>query len=168
METIQIMSVSDNNVDCRVFRENNYMIIKGSLKNPSKFTKKLIVAPNPPDYRTSYSGSALPFPCQEIAFEKTKNYYEIGNNGVIDIKFMFPNSYYEPEGRKKIVSPLLLILDENRHLYETKDMCPLKTLRDRVRGNPSFYALKEVILPVADAEDTMRNYSVAKSKYNIA
>ncbi len=96
METIQIMSVSDNNVDCRVFRENNYMIIKGSLKNPSKFTKKLIVAPNPPDY------------------------------------------------------------------------FPLKTLRDRIRGNPSFYALKEQFLPIADAEDKMYHYSAIKQTLNLA
>lgn len=168
METIQIMSVSDNNVDCRVFRENNYMIIKGSLKNPSKFTKKLIVAPNPPDYRTSYSGSALPFPCQEIAFEKTKNFYEIKDNGVIDVKFLYPNSYYNPEGTHKVTSPFVLILDNNNYVYQTPDYFPLKTLRDRVRGNPSFYALKEQFLPIADAEDKMYHYSAIKQTLNLA
>ncbi len=165
---MEIVTITDDKIDCRVFREDVYMIIKGYLKNPSMYNKKVLTAPNAPDRMMNYSGSALPFPSREIAFEKTKNYYEIGNNGVIDVKFLFPNSYYNPEGLKKIISPLLLLLDDNEFLYETKDMCPLKTLRDRVRGNPSFYALKEVVLPVADAEDTMINYSIAKAKYNIA
>ena len=56
----------------------------------------------------------------------------------------------------------------NQFIYETIDICPLKTLRDRVRGNPKFYALKELILPVADAEDTMKNYANAKLRNNIA
>jgi len=165
---MEIVTITDDKIDCRVFREDVYMIIKGYLKNPSMYKKKILTAPNAPDRMMNYSGSALPFPSREIAFEKTKNFYEIGNNGVIDVKFLFPNSYYNPEGLKKIISPLLLLLDDNEFLYETKDMCPLKTLRDRVRGNPSFYALKEVVLPVADAEDTMINYSIAKAKYNIA
>ncbi len=165
---MELITITDDKIDCRIFRENDFMIIKGYLKNPSTYTKKIIAAPNPPDKRSSYSGSALPFPCQEIAFEKTKNFYEITNTGVIDVKFTFPNSYYNPEGTVKICSPIALILDNNNYVYETKDLYPLKTLRDRVRGTPLFYGLKEMILPIADAEDTMVNYSEAKVKYNIA
>jgi hypothetical protein len=165
---MELISIADDKIDCRIMREDKFMIIKGYLKNPSMYKTKVIIAPNPPDIRTSYSGTALPFPCEEIALEKTKNFYEIGNDGVIDIKFLFPNSYYNPEATIKIKSPFLLFIDNNKFVYETVDLCPLKTLRDRVRGNPSFYAIKEVLLPVADAEDTMINYSNAKSKYNIA
>lgn len=165
---MEIIAITDDKINCRVFREDKYMIIKGNLRNPGSYSRKTIVAPNPPDIRSSYSGTALPFPCQEIAFEKTKNIYEISNTGIIDIRFNFPNSYYNPEGLKKMVSPFVLILDNNNYVYETKDFCPLKTLRDRVRGNPSFYALKEVVLPVADAEDTMYNYSKIKSEMNLA
>lgn len=165
---MEIITITDDKINCRVFREGCYMIIKGFLKNSSSYHKKLIIAPNPPDVRTSYSGSALPFPCQEIAYEKTKNFYEITNNGVIDVRFKFPNSYYNQEGTKKLVSPFALILDKNNYVYETKDLYPLKTLRDRVRGNPNFYAQKDVLLPVADAEDTMNNYSDLKLKLNLA
>lgn len=165
---MEIITITDDKIDCKVIHENKYMIIKGTLRNPSNYKNKIIIAPNPPDIRMSYSGSALPFPCQEIALEKTKNYYEIPESGMIDIKFLFPNSYYNPEGLKKIISPFLLIIDDNLFVYETKDLFPLKTLRDRVRGNPSFYSLKEVILPVADSEDTMNYYSDAKSRFNIA
>ena len=165
---MEIIAITDDKINCRVFRENDFMIIKGNLKNPSAYTKKVIAAPNPPDKRSSYSGSGLPFPCQEIAFEKTKNYYEISNTGAIDIKFAFPNSYYNAEGTIKICSPFALILDDKNYIYETKDLNPLKTLRDRVRGSPYFYSYKDFELPVADAEDTMKNYSEAKLKFNIA
>jgi hypothetical protein len=144
------------------------MIIKGYLINPNNYKKKIIISPNPPDNLITYSGSFLPFPSQEIAFEKTKNYYEIKDDGIIDIKFNFPNSYYNQEFNSKIKSPFILILDNSNFIYETIDINPLKTLRDRVRGNPNFYALKEVILPVADAEESMINYANAKLRNNIA
>ncbi len=165
---MELILISDDKIDCKVSYINKEMIINGYLKNPINYKSRLIIAPNPPDKITSYSGSALPFPNEEIALEKTKNIYEIGTDGIINVKFSFPNSFYNPEGTKKIISPFLIIVDNNRYIYETKDICPLKTLTDRVRGNPSFYALKEILLPVADAEDTMFNYAKAKVKYNIA
>jgi len=161
-------NISDNVINCVFELENNNLKIKGSLFNPAIYKKKVITAPNPIDIITSYSGSALPFPNEEIAFENTKNYLEINNDGIIDATFRFPNSYYSPDGKTKIKSPIVLILDDKKIIYELDDLCPLKTLKDRVRGNPSFYAIKEVILPVATAENTMYNYSQAKMKYNIA
>lgn len=161
-------NISDNIINCYFELNNNKLIIKGSLHNPAIYKNKIITAPNPPDIKTSYSGSALPFPNEEIAFENTKNRFEITNNGVIDITFTFPNSYYSPDGKTKIKSPIMLILDDKKTIYELVDLCPLKTLNDRIRGNPSFYAVKEVLLPVATAENTMYNYSQAKFKYNIA
>ena len=161
--------INDNYLNLNVELINSRdLIIKGSLKNPSNYKKKILIAPNPPDIRASYSGTALPFPCEEIALENTKNYLEITDNGVIDVKFIYPNSFYSPDGYKKIVSPIILIIDDIKIIHELDDFCPLKTLRDRVRGNPSFYALKEILLPVATAENTMNNYSKAKIINNIA
>jgi len=144
------------------------LIIKGTLKNPSSYKKKIIVSPNPPDIRASYSGTALPFPCEEIALENSKNFFEIKDDGVIDVKFIYPNSFYSVDGYKKIISPIILMIDDIKIIHELIDFCPLKTLRDRVRGNPSFYALKEILLPVATAENTMNNYAKAKVINNIA
>ena len=161
-------NISDKYIDCSIKLEDKFLIIKGSLKNPNNYKTKIITAPNPPDYRTSYSGSALPFPCEEIAFQNTKNYKEIDNSGVIDVKFTFPNSYYSPDGYNKIKSPIMINIDDEKIIYELDDLFPLKTLRDRVRGNPSYYAIKEILLPVATAENNMYNYANAKIKYNIA
>jgi hypothetical protein len=163
-----IKNISDNNIDCSIELNGKKLFIKGFLKNPSNYKKKTLLAPNPPDINYSYSGSALPFPCEEIALENTKNIYNIENDGIIDCIFTFPNSFYSIDGYNKIISPIILILDNNKIIYELNDLCPLKTLKDRIRGNPSFYAIKELILPVATAENTMYNYSNAKIKYNIA
>ena len=109
---MELISIADDKIDCKVSFINKEMIIKGYLKNPISYKSRFIIAPNPPDNIISYSGSALPFPNEEIALEKTKNYYEIGIDGVIDLKFKFPNSYYNPEGTKKFKSPFLLIIDD--------------------------------------------------------
>ncbi len=161
--------INDNYLTLNVeLLETRRLIIKGSLKNPSNYKKKILVAPNPPDIRASYTGTALPFPCEEIALENSKNYLEINDSGVIDVNFSYPNSYYSVDGYKKIISPIILMIDDLKIIHELDDLCPLKTLRDRVRGNPSFYALKEILLPVGTAEATMNNYAKAKVINNIA
>jgi hypothetical protein len=128
----------------------------------------VIIAPNPPDRRTSYSGTSLPFPSEDIAFENTKNYFEIKNDGRVNTEFLYPNSYYSPDGYTKIISPILVYLDDKKTIVELNDLCPLKTLRDRVRGNPSFYGTREFLLPIANAEDVMISYANAKVINNIA
>jgi len=159
--------INDNYLDCNFQFNGNKLIIKGIFKNNDIYKKITISAPNPPDIRTSYSGTALPFPNEEIAFENTKNYYII-QNSIIDISFNIPNSYYSNDGYKKINTPIILTIDDKKIIYELSDLCPLKTIRDRVRGNPSFYAIKEILLPVTTAENNMYNYSNAKLNYNIA
>lgn len=163
-----IKNISDNYITCVCTLIGGNLIIKGTLHNPALYKNKTIKAANPPDIRTSYSGTALPFPSEEIAFENTKNHSIIDNSGVIDITFKYPNSYYSPCGCIKIKSPIMLLLDDNKIIYELDDICPLKTLRQRVSSNPSFYAVKEILLPVATAENNMNNYAFAKFKYNIA
>ena len=147
---------------------NNNLIIKGFIKNPNNFKNKAIIAPNPIDNISSYSGKGLPFPCESIAFDNTPNFAIIPANGIIDIVFIYPNSYYTPDGYTKIKSPIIIHLDAIKIIIELKDYCSLKTLRDRVRGNPNYYGLKELILPIGTAEEVMNNYSKAKLIYNIA
>ncbi len=53
-------------------------------------------APNPPDFRQSYTGSGLPFPSEEIAFDNTKNQgvVQADANGNFVIRLYYPNGYY--------------------------------------------------------------------------
>jgi len=161
-------TVNNDLFDLTIKQQENKILINGYIKNYNLYKNAAIIAPNPPDRRTSYSGTALPFPSQEIAFENTKNYFEIKKDGKIETEFLYPNSYYSHDGYTKIKSPILIFLDDKKTIVELDDLCPLKTLRDRVRNNPSFYGTREFLLPVANAEDVMISYADAKVKYNIA
>jgi hypothetical protein len=161
--------VDNDYIQCTIKKINNNKIsIIGFIKSPNKYNKISITAPNPPDRITSYSGKNLPFPCEMIAFENTPNFQIIASDGNINVEFLYPNSYYSPDGYTKIKSPIIISLDEKKIILELKDQCPLKTLTDRTRGNPNFYGMKEFILPIGTSEEVMRNYAFAKVAYNIA
>jgi hypothetical protein len=164
------METTDNEyVKCNITEiPNNKIKISGIVKNPSLYKKMAITAPNPIDTITSFSGKGLPFPCEMIAFENTPNFKMIDGTGIIDVTFLYPNSYYTPDGYNKIKSPIVISLDNKKIIIELKDKCPLKTIRDRTRGNPSFYGVREFILPIGTAEEVMNNYAYAKVNYNIA
>ena len=147
---------------------NNKIKINGVVKNHTNYSKMAIMAPNPIDTITSFSGKGLPFPCELIAFENTPNFEIINSNGIINVEFLYPNSYYSPNGYTKIISPIIISLDGKKIIIQLNDMCPLKTLNDRSRGDPKFYGMREIILPIGTAEETMNNYAYAKYTYNIA
>ena len=84
--------------------EKSYMVsgtLKGNLLQLSNQTSLYIKywASNPPDYSSNFSGSALPFPNEEIAFEKSTN---VGHSELIkgnfSITLRYPNSYYKNMG----------------------------------------------------------------------
>jgi hypothetical protein len=69
------------------YTNNNSFVISGDVNN-NLFEKRFIkyTAANPPTYNNSFSGSALPYPSEEIAYENTPN------RGVVEImngKFSF-------------------------------------------------------------------------------
>ena len=161
--------VDNEYVNCVIGKNiNNKIKISGSVKNPSSYSKMAITAPNPIDKITSFSGKGLPFPCETIAFENTPNFAVIESSGTFDVEFLYPNSYYSPNGYTKIISPIIISLDSKKIIIQLKDICPLKTLRDRSRGDPKFYGLKEFILPIGTAEEVMNYYTYSKLTYNIA
>lgn len=164
------MEIIDNEyIKCNIKNiDNNHIEINGSIKNPSNYKKLVIMAPNPIDKITSFSGKGLPFPCETIAFENTPNFHIINADGIFNVLFVYPNSYYTPDGYTKVKSPIIFSLDSKKIIIELKDKCPLKTLRDRVRGDPNFYAMKELILPIGTSENVMNYYSYAKINHNIA
>jgi len=71
------------------------IVITGKLKVNLNEAKVVYWAANPPDYNVSFSGSGLPFPSPEFAFENTKNIGSVvAKNGVFKIKLYYPNAYY--------------------------------------------------------------------------
>ena len=154
-------------------RDYSKVSIRGNVKNPQMYKNIVVMAPNPIDRMSNYSGSGLPFPNNEIAFQNTPNKIDITGSGIIEGTFLYPNSFYMHDGINKIVSSIFLQLfdkyDKVKHLhYELDDVNALRTLINRKsRTNPEFYAAKDYILPIATAENVMRAYAAAKIEHDI-
>ena len=166
------MQFDNSFVNCSISFENNYNIVKisGNIKNPGMFQKMLIFAANPIDRMSNYSGSGLPFPCADIAFDNTPNKYLIESSGFFKVTFKYPNSYYSQNGFTKIISAIFFILDtgnkKENFKIELKDLCVLRTLTDRQskKKGPEYYAAKDYLLPIDTTENVMRAYNTTKEK----
>ena len=162
-------------IECSIVKNNDSTLtLSGKILNPSIFNKMYICAANPVNICSSYSGYALPYPSYHIAFENTTNHYNIESSGIINTTFKYPNTYYDVTGKNKIPPTIFFNLDDKKFKYELPDLYILKTLNDRFRSlnngtqDPSFYAKKELLLPIDTAENTMYNISKLKFIDNIA
>tara|TARA_B110001469_G_scaffold125848_1_gene142094 strand:+ start:4438 stop:5157 length:720 start_codon:yes stop_codon:yes gene_type:complete len=69
--------------------------ITGKLKIDKRNAKIIYWAANPPDYNVSFSGSGLPYPSPDMAFDNTKNIGSVmTKDGVFKIQMYYPNAYY--------------------------------------------------------------------------
>jgi hypothetical protein len=147
--------------------------ISGSIKNHAQFNNIIIIAANPIDRMSNYSGSGLPFPNHEIAFENTPNIHQVDSSGTFNISFKYPNSFYMPDGINKIKPSIYFSFtdisnQEFRIQYELHDILALRTLINRSsRKNPEFYGAKDYILPIDTAEKVMKAYAIAKIENDI-
>jgi hypothetical protein len=147
--------------------------LSGSIKNIAQFNNIIIIASNPIDRMSNYSGSGLPFPNYEIAFENTPNIHKVDSSGIFNTTFKYPNSFYMPDGINKIKPSIyFMFTDINkksfRVQYELHDILALRTLVNRSsRKNPEFYGAKDYILPIDTAEKVMYAYSQAKIENDI-
>jgi hypothetical protein len=170
------MIFNDEYTGFSVTFSNDYtsLQISGSIKNYAQFNNIVIIAANPIDKMSNYSGSGLPFPNYEIAFENTQNIHKVDTSGSFNnITFKYPNSFYTPDGINKIKPSIyFLFTDINnnsfRVQYELHDILALRTLINRSsRKNPEFYGAKDYILPIDTAEKVMYAYSRAKIENDI-
>ena len=124
------------------------VVITGKLKG--HFGGSLVYwAASPPDYNTSFSGSGLPFPSAEVAFQNTQN---VGKVEVVGGSFRFkinhPNSYYTKNGGVHVPPRVYFKhCSAGTEVFQL-DMPSLKVpFRDslRARKNPLFYKLNETV-----------------------
>lgn len=170
------MEFKNEYISCRVeFIDNCKQIqIIGMVNNRATFNNVLLIAGNPIDKRASYSGTGLPFPCADVAFEGSKNILNIAESGVFNTIFTYPNSYYTVANKHKIVSSIFFILeklDGNKEFirFQLLDQYELRTLINREsRKGPEFYSHKHDVLPVDTAEALMREYARIKVDLDIA
>ena len=70
-------------------------VVRGKVETISNSATIMFWAANPPTYCTSYSGSGLPYPNADIAYENTPNRGAVkSNNGEFEFRVSYPNSYY--------------------------------------------------------------------------
>ena len=142
-------------------KENDGSLVITGTVNINSYNNQYYIkytAANSPTFSANYSGSGLPFPTEEIAFENTEN-RGVTNilNGKFSFNLRFPNSYYVNMGtvyvnphvkiqlfnkdNKPIGTPKIVHLDEG---------IPFRTLTWPVQRNwnkgPLFY--KNDNLPV--------------------
>lgn len=169
-------SINNDHVTCTVSIVGNQVRIVGNVYEPAAYATMVLLAPNPPTRMTSYSGSALPYPCANMAFDNTPNQEVISSSGEFDTTFVYPNSYYEQSATNKIPPSVFFILKKANvnedPIYVRvglEDPAILRTLTHRIgRTGPEFYATKDTIIAPQTAEKTMRTLKVYKSKFDIA
>lgn len=149
----------------------------GHVFNTHLFSKMEVYAANPIQRSFSYSGSGLPFPNADIAFDNTPNIKEIPATGDFKVDFSYPNSFQSTDGFQKIPPSVFVRLVPHKEgqepiqiRYGLPDPLPLKTVayRPNFALGPIFYSAKSDVVPFGTAEQTMRNLSEAKVKYDIA
>lgn len=162
------MKYSNKYYHVQIYRScNKFVNIICKLKNIDPNFMLTFAAANPPDYRQSYSGSALPFPDAEIAFENTPNYGMTScNKEIINIRLQFPNSYYSHVGTRLILPYVKInIFDGNKKIISSDiinlgEIAPFRLLTypslPKARDSPTFY-LRDMNTKPRTQEDILRS-----------
>jgi hypothetical protein len=143
------------------------IVVSGKLN--VQFTPKhklMFLAAKRPDYRTSYSGSALPFVNAEMAYESTPNQgsVSVDKEGSFIFSIESPNAYYSGLGSVYVKPHVQLILSENDqvvnvHTLKISDGIPFRTLSYPdvpPRCSPLFYGNRDQ-LPVRTQEQILKD-----------
>jgi len=151
--------------------KNKIFIINGHLLNGDYLSHRKIFlkysAANKPTYNRSFSGSALPYPTEEIAFQNSPNNDIIPVvNGKFSFNIVYPNSYYTNMGTLYVPPQVTLVLinDMNEEISKIQKTnlgngVPFRTLTWSTKRNwnngSMFYDNNN--LPVIDQYDILKN-----------
>ena len=143
--------------------------ITGRVNEYGSTTKIVFWAPTPPDYRTSYSGSGLPYPNAEVAFQQTPSYgtVQVKDNGSFSFSIPFPSGYYMNLGTLYVKPHVRVqaVTDGKAGPVETIKVAegiPFRLLtyppipQTAPRCSPQFYNNRD-ILPVRTQEQILRD-----------
>jgi hypothetical protein len=157
----------------KVYNEGNGdIIISGTVNSNIDNPNIIFWAPSPADHLTSYSGSGLPFPNAEVAYQNTPNKGMVqAVNKEFTFRLKYPNAYYAHLGTLYI-PPLVNIKvcdDTNKDSYITvqiDDGIPYRTLTypappgENPYNSPLFFHTEE--REVRTQEQILRDSSYPK------
>lgn len=151
--------------DCRyeVYTYGKDLVIEGQFAY--KIDKDIVhfIASSPPDYRSSFSGSALPYASKKQAYDNTPNigHVEVSTNNSFVIKLAYPNSYYG-DFSNDIENPYVLLsysfegVEKTLKIELDKIINNVRTLRHHPNHNELFYE-NESNLEIRSQEKILRD-----------
>lgn len=160
-------------VTLKINETDDYLKITGNVLDPHLYNEMIVIAANPIDRMTSYSGSALPFPSPSIAFEGTPNYHVIGSDGSINITFLRPNSYYATDTYTRIVPSVFVKLYALNNIepisvqFKLADNHVLKSVfyrKERSELGSAFYEKKADIIGVRSQYEIIKMLESVKKQ----
>ena len=114
---------------------------------------------------SNYSGSGLPFPCEGIAMENTVN-KKIITEPSYNTEFIYPNAYYENDGRTLVPPTIFLKIDGKiAEKTELANPFPLKTLnyqREFYNQRERYFAYKYGVLGIEPQHERIYKYKQLK------
>jgi hypothetical protein len=156
-----------NKITCQGVTLNNgdgNVTVRGTVDSKTPDPVIVFWAPNPPDFRSSFSGSGLPFASPSQAYDKTPNYGAVrANNRQFEFNIKFPNAYYAQLGTNYIPPHVNIKVceagGEVHHVVELGEGIPYRTLTyqsmPKPRVGPHFYC--QPGLPVRTQEQILRD-----------
>ena len=153
-----------NNKDCNGTIEISNVgdvTVNGSFSNIMSNPTLIYWSANPPTYNNSFSGSCLPYPNEDVAFNRTLNKGRINNsNGTFNIKLKYPNSYYTNLGTIYTPPCLFIKILETGQIYKIPlgqgspfRMLTYPSLKNAPRVEPGFYYRRR--LPIRTQEQIL-------------
>jgi hypothetical protein len=167
-----------NKLNCQGVTLNNgngSVTVRGTVNSNSSNPVIVFWAPNPPDFRSSFSGSGLPFASPSQAYDKTPNHGAVrAVNRQFEFNIKYPNAYYAGLGTLHIPPHVnIKVCDEGaadkHHVIELGEGVPYRSLtypqnQMKPRLSPMFYC--QPGLPVRTQEQILRD-SAYPSKHEM-
>tara|TARA_B110001469_G_scaffold90838_1_gene86266 strand:+ start:1059 stop:1610 length:552 start_codon:yes stop_codon:yes gene_type:complete len=128
---------------------NGDIVISGNVESETQNPDIIFWAAAPADHMTSFSGSGLPFPNPDVAFENTPNTGKVATtNGRFSFRIKYPNAYYATLGTGYIPPSVnIKICGENEPEKITSikidDGIPFRSLTHIKNHNVAFYNVPE-------------------------
>lgn len=134
------------------------LLITGNIHNGKINDKLMYWAAAPANHSASFSGSGLPYPNPEVAYDRTPNVGTVllSENGTFAIRIKYPNSYYTTLGTGYIPPILnLKLCDGETTSIQIDDGIPFRSLTHIKKHTVDFYNTPQQ--NVRSQEEILRN-----------
>lgn len=104
---------------CDIQYENNGSVnVVGMVSNAPQNAMIVFWAANPPDYRTAFSGSGLPYPNYNTAYQNTPNQgvVPLSSSGQFSFNIKYPSAYYAGLGSAYVKPHINIQINAPNHV----------------------------------------------------